>query len=194
MNSSLRERRRRETSREIQTAAVELALELGYDALTTDLISQRAGISTRTFFNYFPNKTAALAGDPPRFDGAHVEAFIHGTGRLCDDLKILMRDQLRQILIDPAAVDRYTRLLQAEPRLRDQHDAILDGLRQDLAKIIATRLPGCATLSAPFMAQMLIGFLKIVIEDWAAQPDQTLEHRFETIWPQFLDALHAITA
>src|SRR5271165_2273662 len=52
----LRERRRRQTSADIRDAAVRLALQRGFDKVTIEEICVEAGISSRTFFNYFPNK------------------------------------------------------------------------------------------------------------------------------------------
>ncbi len=60
----LRERRRRQTSADIRDAAVRLALERGFDKVTIEEICSEAGISTRTFFNYFPNKESAIAYGP----------------------------------------------------------------------------------------------------------------------------------
>jgi AcrR family transcriptional regulator len=60
----LRERRRRQTSADIRDAAVRLALERGFDKATIEEICVEAGISTRTFFNYFPNKESAIAYGP----------------------------------------------------------------------------------------------------------------------------------
>lgn len=56
---SLRERRRRETAREISLAALELFEEHGLSA-TVDDIARAAGISPRTFFRYFPSKEDAV--------------------------------------------------------------------------------------------------------------------------------------
>ncbi len=58
----LRERKRAQTSEAIHVAAAELALERGLDATTIDAISERADVSTRTFFNYFPSKEDAVLG------------------------------------------------------------------------------------------------------------------------------------
>jgi AcrR family transcriptional regulator len=60
----LRERRRRQTSADIRGAAIQLTQERGWDKVTIEEICVRAGISTRTFFNYFPNKEAAIAYGP----------------------------------------------------------------------------------------------------------------------------------
>jgi AcrR family transcriptional regulator len=62
---SLRSRRRRETQREIHLAALRLAREHGFDKVTVEMISTAAGVSPRTFFNYFPSKDAAVAQGPP---------------------------------------------------------------------------------------------------------------------------------
>ena len=62
VKSTLRDRRRVQTSREIQRAALSLALRHGYDAVTTEMIAAEAGISQRTFFNYYLNKDAAIVG------------------------------------------------------------------------------------------------------------------------------------
>src|ERR1700744_4817713 len=60
----LRERRRRQTSADIRGAAVNLAQSRGFDKVTIDEICIEAGVSTRTFFNYFPNKESAIAYGP----------------------------------------------------------------------------------------------------------------------------------
>ncbi|OMC09399.1 MULTISPECIES: TetR/AcrR family transcriptional regulator [unclassified Mycobacterium] len=60
----LRERRRRQTSADIRDAAVRLAQERGFDKVTIEEICVEAGLSTRTFFNYFPNKESAIAYGP----------------------------------------------------------------------------------------------------------------------------------
>ncbi len=48
----------------VRTTLVDVALDLfstqGYDATTTDEIAKAAGVSTRTFFRYFPTKQSIL--------------------------------------------------------------------------------------------------------------------------------------
>ena len=44
----------------LRRATVQLMSERGYDATSTDDIARAAGVSPRTFFNYFPSKESAL--------------------------------------------------------------------------------------------------------------------------------------
>ena len=72
----LRERRRRQTSADIRDAAVRLALERGFDKATIEEICVDAGVSTRTFFNYFPNKESAIAYGPSDIPPELVADFV----------------------------------------------------------------------------------------------------------------------
>jgi AcrR family transcriptional regulator len=72
----LRERRRRQTSADIRDAAVHLAQERGFDKVTIEEICTEAGISTRTFFNYFPTKESAIAYGPSDIPPELVAEFV----------------------------------------------------------------------------------------------------------------------
>lgn len=72
----LRERRRRQTSADIRGAAVRLAQARGWDKVTIEEICGQAGISTRTFFNYFPNKEAAIAYGPSDLPAELADEFV----------------------------------------------------------------------------------------------------------------------
>jgi AcrR family transcriptional regulator len=58
----LRERKKAASRLAIERAAVEIASEQGYEATTVQAIATGAGISLRTFFNYFPCKDEAIVG------------------------------------------------------------------------------------------------------------------------------------
>lgn len=72
----LRERRRRQTSADIRDAAVRLASDRGFDKITIEEICAEAGISTRTFFNYFPTKESAIAYGPSDLPAELAEEFV----------------------------------------------------------------------------------------------------------------------
>ncbi|MFB2556186.1 TetR/AcrR family transcriptional regulator [Herbiconiux liangxiaofengii] len=71
----LRERKKRETARAIEVAAVELAAEQPLADVTVEAISARADITSRTFFNYYAGKEDAVLGNSrafPRLGFGHI--------------------------------------------------------------------------------------------------------------------------
>lgn len=57
---SLREQKKEETRRALSRSAAELLLAEGSDGMTVAAIAERAGVSTRTFHNYFARREDAL--------------------------------------------------------------------------------------------------------------------------------------
>jgi AcrR family transcriptional regulator len=62
VTEGLRERKKAETRAALQNAALRLADELGPEKVTVEAVAEAAGVSPRTFFNYFPSKEAAILG------------------------------------------------------------------------------------------------------------------------------------
>lgn len=134
--SSLRDRRRAETTREITGAALSLFAEKGFVATTAAEIAQRAGVSRATFFNYFPRKELILAA----FARARVERIqallsSHSDVTLDSLLGLFIefaaenerfgagpRSLLPHILFHPACQDAV------RPLLREARQALADGL------------------------------------------------------------------
>jgi AcrR family transcriptional regulator len=59
--AGLRERKKLDTRRALSDAALKLAFERGFDGVTREAIADLAGVSLRTFNNYFTGKYEALA-------------------------------------------------------------------------------------------------------------------------------------
>ncbi|WP_245730225.1 TetR family transcriptional regulator [Micromonospora pallida] len=58
-----RDRRKRQTRATLSTTALRMVAEHGLDHVTVDEISEAAGVSPRTFFNYFGCKDEAVVGN-----------------------------------------------------------------------------------------------------------------------------------
>lgn len=58
--ASLRERKKQQTRELLTASAYDVIRDRGIDALTAEAIAERAGVSRRTFFNYFPTLESAI--------------------------------------------------------------------------------------------------------------------------------------
>ena len=61
-NLGLRELKKRQSRTAMHRAALELVNEHGLGGVTVEAIAQRAGVSTRTFFNHWSTKESAIIG------------------------------------------------------------------------------------------------------------------------------------
>lgn len=122
--SNARERQKRERRLALIEAAQRLVGERGLDDVTVEEISSAAGLSTRTFFNYFDSKDDAVLGIQEIDLDAEVRAqFVSGgpSGRLMTDLEALVAGFLRNAAPNIAQGVRAMRLMTSEPRLVQRH-------------------------------------------------------------------------
>jgi len=70
---SRRDQHKTRTREALRKAALELFASQGFDTTTTEQIAERAGVSVRTFFRYFPTKELVLFHG--RYDA--IQAFAH---------------------------------------------------------------------------------------------------------------------
>lgn len=59
-SDGLRARNRERTVKSLEQAAWDIVAENGFEAVTADAVADRAGVSRRTFFNYFPRVELVL--------------------------------------------------------------------------------------------------------------------------------------
>jgi AcrR family transcriptional regulator len=115
----LRERKKRETRLSLHRAALDLVEAHGFDAVTTDQIAARAGVSARTFFNYFPTKESAVLGATPA-DLDEMRALLDA--RPADEPILQSIRTIVQLRLSPASYDpelraQRRRVLLSEPAL-----------------------------------------------------------------------------
>ncbi|HLL64351.1 MAG TPA: TetR family transcriptional regulator [Micromonosporaceae bacterium] len=141
-DEGVRDRRRRETYARIRATALSLVRQHGLDRVTVDMISARAGVSVRTFFNYFPSKVAALVDGPPPPPDDAVLAFraARGSGRLLADVEDLLVAQLEAVEIDREQLHTRIEIINATPALLGPQLAVFDEYERQLAGLIAERL------------------------------------------------------
>jgi AcrR family transcriptional regulator len=197
----MRERKKLHTRLTIETAAIDLALEHGFDAVTIEAIAERADVTPRTFFNHFADKadavlgiardhevapdidTAAItAGTPFGFGVALVRAGI----ALLDDSAVATDKRRRKVFAqNPALLGReMEKLVIIEgsiTRHLDRHLAATGmpaGIeREDLALAITVTLTAAARLAVvrwsrePASATELVSFF-----DSAVATITTLDH------------------
>ena len=56
-----RQQRARETVERVLDSTAELLDEVGFDAITTNLIAEHSGTNVASLYSYFPNKFAVMA-------------------------------------------------------------------------------------------------------------------------------------
>lgn len=145
----VRERRKRARRGAIIDAAQRLVGEFGYDGVTTGRIAAEAGVSPRTFFNYFESKEQAVIGIPPdaALDRDVAERFAAGgpTGHLLEDLRDLLDGMLRHLGDEPTRVRAAVELIRREPRLLAHHADAVERHRTELLDLFESRyqaIPG----------------------------------------------------
>ena len=124
----LRERKKMVRREALHEAALRLVELHGLDGTTVEQICEEVGVSPRTFFNYFPSKTAAALNLPEQVISPKAAArFRSATGELmpaiCDLLADSMaagveRQRLKKLVADQpqlvAAFTQWMGMLKAE--------------------------------------------------------------------------------
>lgn len=132
----LRERKNARMREAIERAALELALEQGFDETTVDEIAARADVSPRTVFLRYPTKDAIVFSS--REDTRLQEALASGAGDFVDRVLLFVgsaaaeRDELERLRTRAIVHDPYLRR-QVRGRLEEVEELIAQSLADELA-------------------------------------------------------------
>lgn len=192
MTLPLREKRRQETALFIQQATLELAMQSSLESVTTDEIAAAAGVSTRTFFNYFPNKEAAAIGHPPEFDQADLDALRSGTAPLAQDLKRLLDSHMKTLAENAAILRMVGKILRCNERARGILDGALAAQRAALTEVLGARVTNPQTAAA--LALNVTNAVGGAIFLWENETDITLEAALDRVWAGMIDAAALLAA
>lgn len=162
------------TRRALTTAAQELVLERGLDDVTVEEIAAAAGVSPRTFFNYFSGKDEALVGaDPTALQSLADELRDRPASESpADALRAVMFDDVDGML---RRWELRNQLVRSYPALLPRHLAAMVQVEDALAAALAARLrvdpdvdPGPRVLVAAALAVS-----RATLAWWWEQSDRT---------------------
>ena len=178
--NDLRARRRLQTTAEIHDAALRLALEVGFDNVTIEQISAEAGVSQRTFFNYFPTKESAVVHAPQAIPDELAEEFIRkGKARhpvVVTDLIGLLVQHIGEEQPSRRDFEGINAVAREHPTVLAAMLSTFEDVAAQIADIVARRLGMVADEEVP---QMIAGLAIVTIrtgmtmwsQDTPAGPD-----------------------
>ena len=186
MTSPLRQKRRLETAREIQKATLELTMQKRLGDITTEEIAVAAGVSTRTFFTYFPNKDAAAVGHPPKFTEESKKALRTGKAALAADLKQLLDKHMETLAKDEPILRMVGNILRSNEKARGILEGFLTVERIELTETLCSRVENCHTAAA--LAKKTADTIGAAIYLWEHEEDLSLAEALDVVWEGLLDA------
>lgn len=152
----LRERNRKLTELRIEDVATAMFLDRGVDAVTLEEICEEAGVSRRTFFNYFESKDQVITGATyPKVSDEVLQAicdlpseeeksFPFRTMRLVGHDYLCKHRQLLHNTLDPeltqTIMNRRARLIKSSPQLMLTRMRAFEAIRERLRDSIACNL------------------------------------------------------
>jgi AcrR family transcriptional regulator len=173
----LRERKKAATRQALHQAAVRLAIEHGLDRITVEAIADEAGVSRRTFSNYFGSKEEALLhGD---FQRIHT---------LIEQVRARPADETPWTALTNAAAGFYRTLGDLDPQLVSQgrlvrgHPTLVAAqaqtfaaLERELAAEVAARLtpPDANGVRARLTSACFLASLRVALHVWLDAPPGT---------------------
>ena len=145
--SGLRERKKQRRRQALHEAALRLIEKQGLERTTVEQICEDVGVSPRTFFNYFPSKTAAALNLPEQIitpDAA--ERFRQAEGELMPAICELLADSMASGGLERV---RLKRLISDQPELVAAFTQWMGALKEEFHHLVAERAGGAKPCGRP---------------------------------------------
>jgi AcrR family transcriptional regulator len=163
----LRERRRLRTIETIRKAAITLVASNGLDNVTADMIAEEAGISLRTFFNYFTYKEEALIPPPLGFPAAAAATFVQARGPILEDLIALLEERLAEIEPERANIRVIMEMSDDHPRLQSVREHTFRQYESEFRALLGQRLGLPPEHETPtLMAAVISASFRVSMHRW----------------------------
>ncbi|MBW0115847.1 TetR/AcrR family transcriptional regulator [Pseudonocardia abyssalis] len=191
MTSPGRERRKQATRRALRSAVLELGLTHGLAEVTVEEIAARAGVSPRTFFNYFATKEDAALLDLFTIGDDELDVFAAGPPEgAWTRLRELFAEDVGRVDRDGTDVPRWLALQAGHPALQACQFARFGAFERRLCDAVTTRLGGPDhRLRAEVMAGACITAVRVGLQHRAgAGPGGLVVHvdaAFDLLDPAF---------
>lgn len=185
----LRERKKEATRQAVHEAALRLTVEHGFDQLTVEAVADAAGISRRTFSNYFAGKEDALLHGEEQQIRELVRAVRERPAE--EGAWTALRAAVAQFTERFAPPEREwavrTRLAMRHPSLLARQLANHAAMERDLAEAVAARRSPVRplVLAAAFLASLRIGMRMWIEEDLARNPVEVIDEILDEMGRSF---------
>jgi AcrR family transcriptional regulator len=140
----LRELKKRQTRLAMHRAALELVLEHGLAGVTVEAIAQRAGVSTRTFFNHWTTKESAIIGVLAEEGDGVAESLRrrleHSSPR--EALRETLREVVTSTPADLGVRELKQQVMAREPKLHSISSGNMLSVQTELVEALAEALEG----------------------------------------------------
>jgi AcrR family transcriptional regulator len=171
--TGLREEKKQATRVALREAALRLALKRGPDNVRVDDIAEAAGVSPRTYNNYFSSREQAIVAAVTAERESRVAAAVAARPahvRLADALAEAILEQYTE----PRDRDELL-LITASPALRDTFLDAAAAIERPLAAAIDQRLgctgtPAPRVLAASVLAASVAAAVRVALQQWLQPP------------------------
>jgi AcrR family transcriptional regulator len=156
----------------LREAALELFLEHGYENVTVAEITERAGLTRRTFSRYFTDKRDVLFAGSERLPAALANSVRHADSTLSSFEALLTAlVDVGGMLADQAQHAAQRRaVVQASPELQEREGTKFAAVTDAVADALRDR--GTAESAATLLAQVGVAIFRTAFERWTDQSDR----------------------
>lgn len=191
--TGLRERKKAATRSALGDAAWSMCVQHGLDGVTVEQIARSAGVSLRTFFNYFSSKEEAVVAGDVTAVGAFVREFAARPDG--EPLLVALREALHSIFPEHVDLDRLRQLreLRRTPALLPHLMAAYAVREQELIEVVARRCGIDAAVDPyPAMAASTItASLRAIVQWWLDSPEAAARYTAAELVDTLIDQLGA---